>query len=75
MLDSTLESTETETMNRENYKSIRNKPKRNSPISRIKKQMLATHRAPSPASDKLMQVSYSRNVEWLTTVVPKLKEK
>lgn len=75
ILGSTLESTETETMNRENYKSIRNKPKRNSAISRIKKQMLTKQKAPSPASDKLMQASYSRNVEWLTTVVPKLREK
>jgi hypothetical protein len=75
ILGSTLESTETETMNRENYKTIRNKPKRNNTVSRIKKQMLTKHKAPSPASDKLMHDSYSRNVAWLTAVVPKLREK
>jgi hypothetical protein len=75
MLGSTLESSETETMNRENYKSIRNKPKRNSAVSRIKKQMLIQPKASSPASDKKMRETYSRKTEWMTAVIPKLREK
>ena len=62
-------------MNRENYKKDRNKPKRNSKISRAKSQMLAKHNGIYATSTPTLRVSYSVKTEWLTNVIPKLKEK
>lgn len=59
-------------MNPENYKSIRNKPKRNSAISRSKSRMLAKPKV-SPATQKLRD-NYATRTEWATKIIPKLKE-
>jgi hypothetical protein len=59
-------------MNPENYKSIRNKPKRNSAISRSKSRMLAKPIV-APATQKLRD-NYQTRIEWATKVLPKLKE-
>jgi hypothetical protein len=59
-------------MNPDNYKSIRNKPKRNSAISRSKSRMLAKPTV-APATQKLRD-NYKSRTEWATKVLPKLKE-
>jgi hypothetical protein len=60
-------------MNRENYKVKRNKPKRDSTVSRSKIQMLAKPTALRTTS-KMREV-YAAKTEWATNVLPKLKEK
>ncbi len=60
-------------MNRQNYKSVRNKPKRNSTTSKAKSQMLAKPKA-APANAKLRE-TYTTKTEWATKIIPKLKEK
>jgi hypothetical protein len=61
-------------MNPEKYKSIRNKPKRNSAISRSKNRMLAKPTGiHSTATPKLREI-YSTRIEWATKIIPKLKE-
>jgi hypothetical protein len=62
-------------MNREHYKIDRHKPKRNSPITRSKNQMLAKPIGiNSTATPKLREI-YSTRIEWATKIIPKLKEK
>jgi hypothetical protein len=62
-------------MNREQYKSIRKKPKRNSKISKNRRRMLATAKEWKPTtSPKLVEV-FSTKTEWATNIIPKLKEK
>ena len=62
-------------MNRENYKINRHKPKRNSPITRSKKQMLTKPTGiNSTATPKLREI-YSTRIEWATKTIPKLNEK
>ena len=61
-------------MNRENYKKDRNKPKRNSKVSRAKRQMLAKPKGIYTTSTPKLRVAYSAKTEWLTNVIPKLKE-
>jgi hypothetical protein len=60
-------------MNPENYKSIRNKPKRKSAISKSKSRMLAKVKLTSTATPKLRTI-YNTKTEWATKVLPKLKE-
>jgi hypothetical protein len=60
-------------MNRQNYKSIRNKPKRNSSATRAKTQMLAKPKV-APPTAKLCE-KYKTDTEWTAKVIPKLKEK
>ena len=60
-------------MNRENYKIVRNKPKRDNTMSKAKIQMLAKPKA-APANAKLRE-NYSARTEWITKAIPKLKEK
>ena len=61
-------------MNPENYKSIRNKPKRNSSISRSKARMLVKPVGiNSNATPKLREI-YSNRTEWATKIIPKVKE-
>jgi hypothetical protein len=60
-------------MNPENYKSIRNKPKRNSAISKSKARMLAKVKLTSTSTPKLRAI-YNTKTEWATKVLPKLKE-
>ncbi len=61
-------------MNPEHYKSIRNKPKRNSAVSRSKIQMLAKPTGMnSNAAPKLREI-YSTRIEWATKILPKVKE-
>jgi hypothetical protein len=59
-------------MNPENYKSIRNKPKRNSAISRSKSRMLVKPKI-APATQKLRE-NYATRTEWATKIIPKVKE-
>jgi hypothetical protein len=62
-------------MKLERYKSIRNKPKNTSTLSRSKKQMLAKPKpSSSTAAPKLRQI-YSTRIEWATKTIPALKEK
>jgi hypothetical protein len=60
-------------MNRENYKVKRNKPKRDSTVSRSKIQMLA--KPPALHTTSKMREIYATKTEWATNVLPKLKEK
>ncbi len=59
-------------MNPENYKSIRNKPKRNTSISKSKSRMLAKPTM-APATQTLRD-NYKNRTEWVTKIIPKLKE-
>ncbi|MDD3793100.1 MAG: hypothetical protein PHY74_08230 [Candidatus Bathyarchaeota archaeon] len=61
-------------MNRENYKIKRNKPKSNSKISKAKSQMLTKPRGVNLTSTKELRKTYSTKTEWITNVIPKLKE-
>jgi hypothetical protein len=61
-------------MNPENYKINRNKPKRNSAITRAKEQMLAKPKINAVGTPKLRAI-YSNKTEWVTKVIPKQKEK
>lgn len=60
-------------MNRDNYKVKRNKPKRDSTMSRSKIQMLAKPTALRSTSK--MREIYATKTEWATNILPKLKEK
>ena len=59
-------------MNRQNYKIVRNKPKRDSTTSRAKIQMLAKPKE-APISAKLRE-TYSSKTKWVTKIMPKIKE-
>jgi len=60
-------------MNPENYKSIRNKPKRASGVSKAKARMNAKVTITSTSTPKLRTI-YSTRTEWATKTLPKLKE-
>jgi len=60
-------------MNPENYKIVRNKPKRTSAISKSKSRMLAQVKLTSTSTPKLRNI-YNTKTEWATKVLPKLKE-
>ena len=60
-------------MNPKNYKTVRNKPKRNSAISKSKSRMLAKVKLTSTSAPKLREI-YSTKTEWVTKVLPKPKE-
>jgi hypothetical protein len=60
-------------MNPENYKKSRNKPKRNSAISKSKSRMLAQVKLTSTSTPKLRTI-YNTKTEWATKILPKLKE-
>jgi hypothetical protein len=60
-------------MNRESYKTKRKgQPKRKSPFTRAKSQMLAKPKAISQTS-KLSEI-YATKIEWATKRMPKLKQ-
>jgi hypothetical protein len=61
-------------MNRQNYKKVRYQPKRNCKVSRTKRQMLAKHKGISATATPKLRATYSAKTEWLTNVIPKLKE-
>jgi hypothetical protein len=61
-------------MNRENYKKDRNSPKVNRKISRAKGQMLAIHAGIHATSVPKLRENYSAKTQWLTNVIPKVKE-
>jgi hypothetical protein len=61
-------------MNPENYKSIRNKPKRNNATSRSKSQMLAKVKGSDSTGTSKLRAIYSNKTEWATRTLPKLKE-
>jgi hypothetical protein len=61
-------------MNRDNYRADRNKPKKDSSISRIKKQMLTKPKMMPSAATQKLQKSYATKTEWLAKVIPKQKE-
>ena len=62
-------------MNPEHYKSIRNKPKQNSAISRTKSRMLAMAKEWKPITTPKLRETYSTKIEWATKILPKLQEK
>jgi len=62
-------------MNREQYKSTRKKPKRNSKISTVKSLMLATAKKSNPDPSPKLREAYSTKIGWATEIIPKLKEK
>jgi hypothetical protein len=62
-------------MNRENYKSIRNKPKRKSTVTRAKTQMMAKPKASNSNATPKLRAIYNSRTEWIMKVIPKLKEK
>jgi len=56
------------------YKSIRNKPKKISTLSRSKRQLRTKPISNSLTAPKLREI-YSTNVGWTTKVIPERKEK
>jgi hypothetical protein len=62
-------------MNRENYKSTRNNPKRKSTVTRAKAQMMAKPKASNSGATPKLRTIYNSRTEWITKVIPKLKEK
>jgi hypothetical protein len=75
MLDVKLWTRKRLNMNPEHYKSIRNKPKRNSAFSRSKSGMVAKSKeCTTYTSPKLCEI-YSTKIEWAMKIIPKLKEK
>jgi len=61
-------------MNREQYKSIRKKPKRNSEISKYKSRVLAMAKEWKPTTSPKLREAYSTKNEWAINMIPKLKE-
>ena len=62
-------------MNREQYKSTRKKPKRNSKISKYRSRVLAMAKEWKPATSPKLREAFSTKIEWATKIIPKLKEK
>jgi hypothetical protein len=62
-------------MNREQYKSIRKKPKRNSEISKYKSRLLAMAKEWKPITSPKLREDYATKIEWAINVMPKLEEK
>jgi hypothetical protein len=62
-------------MNREKYKSNRNKPKRKSTVSKAKTQMMAKPKTTNSNATPKLRAIYNTRTEWITKVIPKLKEK
>jgi hypothetical protein len=61
-------------MNREQYKSIRKKPKRNSEISKYKSRVLAMAKEWKPTTSPKLREAYHTKNEWAINMIPKLKE-
>jgi len=61
-------------MNREQYKSTRKKPKRNSEISKYKSRVLAMAKDWKPTPSPKLREAYSTKIEWATKIIPELKE-
>lgn len=61
-------------MNRENYKKSRNKSKVNRKVGKAKSQMLAKQKTINTVSTPKLCAVYSAKTEWLTNIIPKLKE-
>lgn len=62
-------------MNREQYKSIRKKPKRNNKISKYKSRVLALAKEWKPSTSPKLREAYATKTEWATKIIPKVKEK
>ena len=62
-------------MNREQYKSKRKKPKRNSEISKYKSRLLAMAKEWKPSTSPKLREDYATKIEWATNIMPKLEEK
>jgi len=62
-------------MNREQYKSTRKKPKRNSKISKNRRRMLAMAKEWKPTTSPKLVEAFFTKTEWATNIIPKLKEK
>ena len=61
-------------MNPEHYKSVRNKPKNNSRISKTKKRMLAMTKEWKPNTSQRLSKIYLAKTEWTSQVIPNAKE-
>jgi hypothetical protein len=62
-------------MNRENYKSKRSNPKKNSATKKAKTQMKTKPKAiTSTASSSKLRSIYNTRTEWATAIIPKPKE-
>jgi hypothetical protein len=61
-------------MNREQYKSITKKPKRNSEISKYKSRVLAMAKEWKPTTSPKLREAYPTKNEWAINMIPKLKE-
>ena len=62
-------------MNREQYKSTRKKPKRNSEISKYKSRVLAMVKDWKPTTSLKLREAYYTKLEWAINIIPKLEEK
>jgi hypothetical protein len=62
-------------MNREQYKSIRKKPKRNSRTSKNRRRAFATAKESKTTNSPKLVEAFSTKTEWATSIIPKLKEK
>jgi hypothetical protein len=61
-------------MNRENYGAVRNQPKQNNTVSRIKRQMQTKPIMITAESAQKLKKAYSSKTEWTAKVIPKQKE-
>jgi len=62
-------------MNRENYKSKRSNPTKNSATKKAKTQMKTKPKAiTSTASSSKLRAIYNTRTEWATKLIPKAKE-
>jgi hypothetical protein len=62
-------------MKPEHYKSIRKgKPKRKDKLSGSKRRMLKAAQEWKPTTSPKLREAYSAKIEWVTKVIPELKE-
>ena len=62
-------------MNPKHYKSIRNKPKSNSAITKSKSLMIERAKDRAPITSPKLREVYATKIEWATKILPELKEK
>lgn len=61
-------------MNRENYKSKRANPKKNSATKKARTQMMAKPKASTSTAAPKLRAIYNTRIEWATKIIPKPKE-
>ena len=60
-------------MNRENYKSKRGNPKKNSATKKAKTQLMRKPKASTSTATPKLRAIYNTRTEWATKIIPKAK--